>query len=734
MKKNTLWQCLLIILLLLSMGLSYVSAAKPPELVFINQIDKYDSGNWLFFIAAFIVLLLISYRNKIIQKELEKRLLVQEQLTISEQKFSLLFDLSPILVDSFDENGRCVLWNKECEKVFGWTKEELNQHKEPLALFYPDPEIRKHVIDSVCSGGDNVFREWYPITKSGKQLVNLWANIILPSGDVINIGYDISEQRKKEIEIHEKNQELKEQKEQLILAKQNAEKANRSKSEFLANMSHEIRTPLNGVIGLLNLLQQTTLTDKQSDYINKIDVSSQLLLEVINDILDFSKIEAGKLIIENIHFSLQDLIANVEDIMQLKASEKNLSFIIDNQSCVDFFYGDSLRLSQVLINLLNNAIKFTQKGKVELKIESLDDHYLKFSVIDSGIGISDEQQASLFQAFNQLDNSTTRKYGGSGLGLTISKQLVELMGGTISLKSQLGEGSQFIFTIKLLPGDKNNIKFIRPYQTQMHSLSVFKDKQVLLVEDNKINQEVLALFLRESGFLVSIANNGEEALQKLSSIETIYDAVLMDIHMPIMDGYKATEKIRNELGLKQLPIIALTANIMQDVKQECLSVGMNDYLSKPVNYSQLLNVLSKNMQLNRTIVDEEEADFISDDNYLHSDENVQLLGIDQTIARQFLGDDTEQLKKVLIQFREQYAQVDQQINDYIKQQNYLEAHLLTHSIKGVSSIMGATMLSEAALILEKQLLLDKPDRDKLRENLQQFKRHLAQIIHTSHIL
>ncbi len=696
------------------------------------SLNQPSPTNWTLIIIALTILVGIFYRNRIIQQELEKRILIQDKLVLSEEKFRTLFDLSPILINSFDQHGRCTLWNKECEKVFGWSLDELNHYKDPQDLFFPKSQTQKDVLSIINRGMENTFKEFHLKTKTEQTLITLWATIQLPNGEIINIGYDITQQRKKEIEIYDKTQELKEQKKQLTIAKQNAEKANKSKSEFLANMSHEIRTPMNGIIGILRLLQRTDLTQKQVSYVGKIDTSSQLLLEVIDDILDFSKIEAGKLNIEKIHFSLMDVLANIENIMQIKASEKNLLFFIDNQSNNNVFYGDPLRLSQVLINLVNNAIKFTDKGKVELSIRAVDNEHLKFSVIDTGIGISETHQNSLFQAFNQLDNSTTRKYGGSGLGLSISKQLIELMGGHISLTSMLGEGSQFTFEIKLPHGDVDKIKFVRPYQTNMQVSSLFKDRYVLLVEDNKINQDVLTLFLSESGFIVSIANNGQEALDKLSQSDSYYDIVLMDIHMPVMDGYEASRKIREVLNL-QLPIIALTANIMQDVEQQCRESGMNDYLSKPVDYSQLLNVLSQNLKLTEQGIDEKINSCIVEYNALEEDNSITLPGIDKAIARQFLGDDSKQLKNILIQFREQYAQSYQQLNDYIKQENYSEAHLLAHSIKGVSAIMGAQDLSNSALALEKVLLSEVIEGIDLSKKIHCFKKELEQIIATSYI-
>ncbi len=381
---------------------------------------------------------------------------------------------------------------------------------------------------------------------------------------------------------------------ELLKAKEKAEYATYSKSIFLANMSHEIRTPLNGIIGMSEILSKTELTDKQSEFLSSIKLSGEDLLIIINDILDFSKIEAGQLQIENISFSIHEQTTNVFKVLQLKADEKNinLEFIID-KNVPEFIFSDPLRIKQILINLINNAIKFTEKGDVKLKVSvliGLDNQlFLKFQIIDTGIGISKENIKKMFQEFTQADSSTTRKHGGTGLGLTISKKLTELMGGEVGLTSEVGVGSTFSFTIKTSVGKKPK----EDLKTKS-KLTLPKNLKILLVEDNLINQKVSSIMIKQIGFPCDIAANGEVAV--LMHKENKYDIIFMDILMPVMDGMEATQQIRkwdlkNNIS-ENTTIIALTANAFKDDIEKYLNHGMDHYLSKPLRIKDVQRVLS----------------------------------------------------------------------------------------------------------------------------------------------
>ncbi|WP_170246295.1 ATP-binding protein [Colwellia hornerae] len=383
---------------------------------------------------------------------------------------------------------------------------------------------------------------------------------------------------------------------QLVLSQKKAEQATKAKSMFLANMSHEIRTPMNGVVGMLSLLSNTPLNDEQKEYINLVNSSSESLLTLINSILDYSKIESGKLEIESIHFNIADIINEVVIIMNALAEKKSLALNIKSMSlCQETVIGDPTRLKQILINLISNAIKFTEQGSIDLEVELIviDKEKLNFSckVSDSGIGLSKEQQQNIFTPFSQADNSTTRKYGGTGLGLTIVKQLCELMSGDIKINSTLDKGSCFAFNL-VYGKPENDIADSTDKNVAIKNVNL-SFKKILLVEDNRINQIVATKILSKLKLTADIAVNGINALEKLNS--TSYDLILMDCQMPEMDGYQTTEAIRAGQAGKEhqdIAIIAMTANAMKGDKEKCLSAGMNDYLAKPIDIIKLQQKLT----------------------------------------------------------------------------------------------------------------------------------------------
>lgn len=504
----------------------------------------------------------------------------------------------------FDETTDAVLLMKEekfirCNDsvvtMLGYASKEAILGLQPLELspkYQPDGRLSDEKVAEMmqqCLREGNHKFEWIHLRANGEAF---WCEVTLTK-IMIN----------QEIIIHVILRDISHQKQlekDLIAAKEKAEESTRLKSEFLANMSHEIRTPMNGIIGMAHLALHSDLNERQRHFIENIDDSAKSLLGIINDILDFSKIEAGKLTIEKVDFDLFKTVDNVINLAEFKAYEKNIELIVSySPGMGKQFYGDSLRIGQVLINLLGNAIKFTQEGEVGLYISLSADDKVRFEVHDTGIGLSNEQKEKLFKSFSQADGSITRKYGGTGLGLSISKQLVELMGGRIWLESELGKGSKFFFEIPL------------EKRIDHQSFNIFSDKKVLIVDDNETWHDILAATLELFKVQIEHAYSGKEAIEKIVEHHQHFDIILMDWKMPELDGIEASRILNEKMEDNIQPVIMVSAFRQESIVKQAREAGVSVFLKKPVNPSQLNDILSsvflKNIDLNSIVQNKDKS-------------------------------------------------------------------------------------------------------------------------------
>ncbi|MBF0291957.1 MAG: response regulator [Nitrospinae bacterium] len=767
------------------------------------------------------------------KKKLDQRLRDQQFYTRS------LIESNIDAIMTTDPSGIITDVNKQMEALTGCTHDELIG--APFKSYFTDPERAEAGIKLVLSEKKVADYELTARARDGKETVVSYNATTFYDRDrklqgVFAAARDVTERKRLNQVLQDKNVELE-------IAMSVAEKASQSKSDFLSNMSHEIRTPMNAIIGMSNLALRTGLDSKQQNYIQKVHSAASNLLAIINDILDFSKVEAGKLQIEKINFQLGEVLDNLSNMVSFKAHEKGLELIFIVESDVPSgLVGDPLRLGQILLNLTSNGVKFTEHGQVVIKIANEgqftnDSVTLRFTVSDSGIGLTEEQIGKIFQSFSQADGTTTRKYGGTGLGLVISKKLTELMGGRIWVESVPSMGSKFIFTATfgrygedkdrqllpepdlrhkkilvvddnefmceslvsmlnamtfnvetaysgeqaivmveqadalktpydliiidwMMPGldgietirriisneilsqipksimltahgqdeivkqakqvgiDKFLLKPANPsllfdtimniygYESHRSSISAvnpiafmnrISGARILLVEDNELNQEVAMGLMEEAGFDVTVVGNGQEAVDKISRS---FDIVLMDVQMPVMDGYAATRAIRKMEGYKNLPIVAMTANAMAGDREKCIASGMNDHVSKPIDPDELFRTL------NRWIIDRpglgvsfKKTGQMKDDVIIPS-----LPGFDTVIGVARVGGRGSLYRSLLVKFYHRYGDAIENIRADLNAGNLEKAHLASHTFKGVAGNIGAHELHRVAAELDAAVL------------------------------
>lgn len=512
-----------------------------------------------------------------------------------EERFRGFLESLPDAIIIVNSDGIIQIVNSQTEKLFGYNRDEIvgqeveklmpshhrNAHHAHRKSFWDNPTARPMGAAGQTLSATRKDESEFPVTISLNKLE------IEEGVFVLAAIRDISYQKQIEKELTEAKVLAELATGIAEVAQEKAESAMKAKQQFLANMSHEIRTPMTTIIGFSKIALKTDLTEKQREYISAIKTSSDSLLVLINDILDVAKVDAGKMTFEQTAFEMESSISAMLSLFDLKFKEKNLELIKEYDKTIPrVLLGDSVRLNQIILNLVSNAIKFTTKGKITVTIQLLntdeDKATIEFAVSDTGIGLAENMISTIFENFHQATSSTARLFGGTGLGLAIVKQLVERQGGTINVKSKINEGSTFSFVLSF-----QKTKAEIELDSEIVKLNTeIKKIKVLVVEDVPLNQMLMKILLDDFGFERDIAENGKVAIEKMQT--TSFDIILMDLQMPIMNGFEATDYIRNKINSK-IPIIALTADVTADDLAQCKAIGMNDHIAKPIDEKLLYN-------------------------------------------------------------------------------------------------------------------------------------------------
>jgi len=645
---------------------------------------------------------------------------VEKTLKESELKFRTIFENTGGAIFIADvKTGEILECNLLAEELLGRPRTEIiGIHQSEIHPQSEAEEYREKFTDHVRKGHVLDY-EGEVQHKDGRRIpVHIAAQTVKLGGEEVIVGLfmDVTERKRAEQELEQFSRQLEASIEQANILAQEAAVADLAKSQFLANMSHEIRTPMNAIIGFSDLLADEDLTEDQAENVDIIRESGKTLIELINDILDFSKIKASQLNTEIIDCSLGKLLNSVESLMRPKVEEKGIEFkIVESNGLPAQIRTDPTRLNQCLINLIGNALKFTEQGHVYVNVspeEREGKPFIRFDVEDTGIGIPEGKQEAIFEAFTQADGSTTRKYGGTGLGLAVTKQLAGLLGGEVTARSEVGKGSTFSLTIpagidvtKQPLLDKHNTAEMLKQENDKSEQVEFSGN-CLVVEDVVTNQKVITLMLEKAGVEVAIANDGIEAIRQAQ--RKSFDLIFMDIQMPNMNGYKATKAFR-EAGMTT-PIVALTANAMKGDENKCLEAGCDDYLAKPIEREKLFEMLDKYLSptseekdclvAERIDVVTNEVDELSHsvcDAAIGSDEGV--INWPGLVGR--IGDDDEEfIRDVVAGWIEDNQGRMTALTEAIGVKNTEQVLSLAHAVKGSAATISADSLTEAASKLE----------------------------------